>query len=30
MLPVITNMKDVPEDAEAWEDVIDKLNLLEK
>jgi len=28
--PVITSMKDAPEDAEDWEEVIDKLHLLEK
>ena len=28
--PVITHMKDAPEDAEQWEEVVDKLHLLEK
>lgn len=28
--PVITEMTDAPEDAEAWEDVTDKLHLLEE
>ncbi len=28
--PVITEMVDAPEDAEQWEDVVDKLHLLEE
>ncbi len=28
--PVITSMVDAPDDAEEWEDVIDKLHLLEE
>ncbi len=28
--PVITHMKDAPDDAEQWEEVVDKLHLLER
>ena len=28
--PVITEMVDAPDDAEQWEDVVDKLHLLEE
>ena len=28
--PVITHMKDAPEDADEWAEVLDKLHLLEK